>query len=70
MKNLTEKVEHCLAFYPETGKDDIKLLARIWMEYYGLPYDAVLVVMAEARPETIRRTRQKIQLKERQVVIA
>jgi len=34
VKNLKEKVKHCLEKYPETRNSDIKLTNAIWYEYY------------------------------------
>jgi len=35
MRNLKQKVEHCLTKYPETRNSDIKLTNSIWVEYYS-----------------------------------
>lgn len=62
IKNAEALVKMILRDNPETRGDDLKLLLKVW-EFQGLKFNEKQKYMFTRvmNPETIRRTRQKIQ---------
>jgi hypothetical protein len=61
-KHVSEEVERILEWYPETRNSDKKLLLRYYDQHgLHLTEEQADIFLSIKSPETIRRTRQKIQ---------
>lgn len=61
IKNTKMMVYETLRDYPETRNSDRELRVVIYKRYFGTPEDVLRIIESLPDPESIRRSRQKIQ---------